>query len=415
MESPGTEVARMTKPLDGVRVVEIGSFVFGPVTSAVLADCGADVVKVEHPMGGDPVRRAAAWGVPAKVDDIAYIFEFSNRGKRSVALDVAHPDGYEVFLRLIDTADVFLSNFLAATRHKLRVAPEDLLARNPRLVYARASGRGPRGPRSDLGGFDALNYWVQSGAALSATPPGHPFPLAMPGPGFGDVQSGMALAGGIGMALFRRERTGEGVVVDTSLLGAGLWAMGLTLMGASLTGRDMLDHQQHTGIGNPLVNTYRTSDGRFIALVWMQPDRYWPEFCLTVGREAWLADERFVDSAARRDNADALISLLDELFAERPFEEWCEILSRQEGQWETVNTPGMVLADEGARANGYIQRVDHEGEAELTFVAAPVQFDEEPATITRAPELGAHTDEVLAGIGLTADEIAELRDRGAIG
>lgn len=405
----------MTKPLEGVRVLEMGTFVFAPATTAVLADWGAEVVKIEHPTGGDPARNIAAWGVPAKVDGVGYVFEFSNRNKRAVALDVTQPEGYEVLLRLVDTTDVFVTNLLPTTQRNLQIQPDDLLDRNPSIIYARASGQGVRGPRAETAGFDAMTYWARSGASIGVTPPEHPFPLAMPGPGFGDVQAGMALAGGIGTALFRRERTGEGGVVDVSLLGAGLWAMGVTLSGIGLTGRETLEHQYHTEAPNPLVNTYRTSDGGYIALVFLQPDRYWPEFCLTVGKDEWLADERFIDVSARSENADALIALLDELFAERTFEEWCELLSRQSGPWDVVNTPGRALVDADAVANGYVQRVEDDGDANVTLVAAPVQFDEEVPSLGRAPVLGTDTDDVLSGIGLPSDEIARLREAGAVG
>jgi crotonobetainyl-CoA:carnitine CoA-transferase CaiB-like acyl-CoA transferase len=405
----------MTKPLDGIRVLEMATFVFGPSTSAVLADWGAEVVKIEHPVGGDPVRKVAAWGVPANVDGVRYIYEFNNRGKHSVSLDVSQPDGYEVFLRLVDSSDVFLTNFLASTRRKLKIEPADLMARNPRIVYARATGQGVRGPQAEGSGFDAMTYWARSGASIGVTPPEDAYPLAMPGPGFGDVQSGMALAGGVGTALFHRERTGKGSVVDVSLLSAGLWAMGLTLLGASLTGTDTLEHQSHTAVQNPLVNAYRTSDGGFIQLVFLQPDRYWPEFCILVDKDDWLADERFIDADARRENADVLIPMLDELFLKHTFDEWCDILSRQDGQWDVINTPGRALVDPDGLANGFICHVKNGDRGTIPIVTAPVQFDEEPATPSRAPDAGVDTEDVLTRLGLTGDELARLRASGVVG
>ena len=405
----------MTNPLDGVRVVELGTFVVAPSCAAALADWGADVVKIEHPSAGDPARYVAAWGVPALVDDVGYIFEFSNRSKRSVTIDVAHPEGYEVFLRLIASADVFVTNLLPAARRKLRIEPDQLMAHNPRLIYGRVSGQGIRGPQAEMGGFDAMTYWARSSASMSVTPGDYPYPLAMPGPGFGDVQTGMNLAGGIGTALYLREKTGTGHVVDVSLLASGIWQMGLTLLGASLTGRDMLAQQSHFDIQNPVVNTYRTSDGFFIQLVFLQSDRYWPEFCLTVGKEDWLGDERFVDADARAANAEACILLLDELFSRYTLAEWTEILNRQRGQWDIVNTPGRVLHDADAIANGYLHRVEHDGTAVITLATAPVQFGEESATPRRAPKLGAHTEEVLTELGVSSEERARLRDAEVTG
>jgi crotonobetainyl-CoA:carnitine CoA-transferase CaiB-like acyl-CoA transferase len=224
----------------------------------------------------------------------------------------------------------------------------------------------------------------------------------------------MALAGGIGTALFHRERTGKGSVVDVSLLSAGLWAMGLTILGAGLTGSETLQHQSHEAVQNPLVNTYRTRDGGYIQLVFLQPDRYWPEFCVLVERDDWLADERFVDAAGRRDNADVLIPMLDQLFLEHTFDEWCDILSRQDGQWDVVNTPGHALVDPDGLANGYICHVESDGGATIPIVTAPVQFDEEPATPGRAPEPGADTEDVLGRLGLNSRELARLRGSGVV-
>jgi crotonobetainyl-CoA:carnitine CoA-transferase CaiB-like acyl-CoA transferase len=401
--------------LGGVKVLEMGTFVFAPAAAAVLSEWGADVVKIEHPRVGDPARNTSGWGVPTHVDGVGFIFEFNNRGKRSVALDAAHPEGREVFLRLVDNADVFLTNFLPVTRRKLGIDIDDVLARNPAVVYALASGQGHRGPQAEMGGFDAMTYWARSGAAIGVSPPEHPFPLAMPGPGFGDVQAGMALAGGVAAALYQRAQTGRGSVVDVSLLAAGMWAMGLTLMASSLTGSETLEHQYHAAPPNPLVNTYRTSDGGYISVVFLQPDRYWPEFCVLVGKDEWLADERFMDVPSRRTHSHALVALLDELFATRTFNQWCDILAQQEGQWDIVNSPGRALADPDAIANGYLQVVEHGGQATLTSVAAPVQFDRQVAIIKRAPTLGAHTDAVLAEIGLDTTAIAALRSGGAIG
>jgi crotonobetainyl-CoA:carnitine CoA-transferase CaiB-like acyl-CoA transferase len=404
----------MTKPLEGIRVIDVGSFVFGPATSVVLADWGAEVIKIEHPRGGDPVRGVRAWGVPNSVDGVKFVFEFSNRGKKDLALDIGSPGGYDILMRLVDSADVFITNFLPTTRRKLGIDADDIRRRKPSIVYGRATGQGTRGPQAEDPGFDAMTYWARSGAAIGVTPPEWEYPLAMPGPGFGDVQSAVALAGGIGTALFHRERTGQGSVVDVSLLSAGVWAMGMTYLAAAAVGEDVLQHQGHTNVENPLVNSYRTRDGDYINLVFLVPDRYWTEFCTTVGREDWLKDDRLADLDARRENADYCVQLLNELFAERTLDEWCEILSRQSGQWDIVNSPGRASRDPDALANGYVQRIPNEGAADVHLVASPVQFDEEMPALRRAPALGADTDEILAGIGMSSEDISRLRQAGTV-
>lgn len=404
----------MTAPLEGVRVLEVAIFAFVPSAVGILSDWGADVLKVEHPVMGDPGRGTAAWGVPADVNGVSHLWEVPNRGKRGMTLDIATAEGKDILMKLVDESDVFVTNFLPPARRKLGIEPADIMGRNPRIIYARGSAQGPKGDQFERGGFDGVTYWTRSGASLGVTPPENPVPLAMPGPGFGDLQSGMALAGGIGTALYHRERTGKGTVVDVSLMSMGLWAMGMTISGTSVLDADSLPHQYHRNSTNPLVNEYRTRDGGFIAMAFLQSDRYWPEFCVLVDRLDWLADERFSDSATRAEHSEALVTLLDELFLERDLTEWQELLSKQDGQWDTVLQAGQVQYDTQARANGYVQRIEHDGEGKVVLVPAPVQFDEEAPVLGRAPIFSEHTEEVLRAQGLSDDEIADLRTRGVI-
>ena len=267
---------------------------------------------------------------------------------------------------------------------------------------------------AERGGFDGITYWTHTGASMGVSPPESQVPLAMPGPGFGDLQTGVALAGGVGTALYQRERTGEGVIVDVSLMSMGLWAMGMTISGTSVLDADTLPHQHHSGSTNPLVNEYRTKDGSFIALAFLQSDRYWPEFCVLVERYEWLADERFTDSAGRAAHSEALIALLDELFLERDLAEWHELLAKQDGQWDTVLPAGQLQHDAQAQANGYVQRVEHAGDGKIVLVAAPVQFDGQPPKLGKAPIFGADTDDVLKAHGLDDAAIDDLRARKII-
>ena len=405
----------MPGPLDGVRVLEVASFVFVPASAAILADWGADVLKIEHPSWGDPVRQVAAWGVPARVKGVSHLFEVGNRGKRALGLDINTDEGRDILMSLVDTADVFVTNLLPAARTKLGIEPEDVLGRNPRIVYGRGTAQGPRGPLAGKGGFDGITYWGRSGAAIGVTPPGQDFPSPMPGPGFGDLQSGMALAGGIGAALYQRERTGVGTIVDVSLMSAGMWAMGMTISGASVLDADELPHQGHFQSPNPLTNQYRTKDGHFIALGFLQADRYWPEFCMVVDHLEWIADERFATLESRAENAEACVAMLDDLFAARTLAEWVEVLSRQQGQWDVFLKAGRVRYDEQVQANDYAQLVEHDDDGKIVLVPAPAQFGGEVTRLGRGPALGADTDDVLTELGLDAAAIAELRERGIVG
>ena len=404
----------MAGPLDGVRVLEVAIYAFAPSATAILGDWGADVLKVEHPVLGDPGRNTAAWGVPADVHGVSHLWEVTNRGKRAMTLDIATPEGKAILLELVDESDVFVTNFLPPARRKLGIEPEDIFARNPGIVYARGSAQGPRGALSERGGFDGISYWGRTGAAIGVTPPGTDVPLAMPGPGFGDLQSGVALAGGITAALYQREKTGAGVVVDVSLMSMGLWAMGMTISGTSVLDVDELPHQYHADSTNPLVNNYRTKDDHLVCLAFLQSDRYWPEFCVAVDKLDWLGDERFTDSPDREANRGALIELLDELFAEKTLAEWEDILSAQDGQWDVLIPAGQVQHDLQAQANGYVQRVEHEGDGTIVLVPAPAQFDGVAPVLGRAPTFGADTDEVLRSQGVTDDAIADLRSRRII-
>ena len=405
----------MTQVLDGIRVLEVALYAYVPIAGAILADWGADVVKVEHPEYGDPMRGTAAWGIPAYTNGFAYLYELSNRGKRAMAVDLKVPEGLEVVLRLAEQADVFMTNFLPSARRSLGIDVADVMGRNPRIVYARGNGQGARGPDADRGGFDGISYWSRSGAAISATPPEETWPNAMPGPGFGDVQSGMALAGGIAAGLLYRERTGRGVVVDGSLLAMGMWAMQPTIVAADLVGLPQLPYPDREVPPNPLANTYRTSDGRFIMLAMLQSDRYWAELCTTMGRPDLAGDQRFATAEARESNTKECTAILTEVFATLPLEEWRIRLASQEGQWDVVNLPGELEKDPQVVANGYLQEVSYGDGRSITLVPAPVQFDEEPGQLGPAPQHGAHTDEVLLELGLDWDEIIQLKLTGAVG
>jgi crotonobetainyl-CoA:carnitine CoA-transferase CaiB-like acyl-CoA transferase len=274
-----------------------------------------------------------AYGVKPGEGGVTYLWEVLNRGKRSIGIDIATDDGRELLLSLCEGADVFVTNFLAPARQKLGIEPADVMARNPRIIYARATGHGPKGPDADKGGYDGVSFWARSGVSIAAMSPENQFPVPLPGPAYGDIQSGAHLAGGIAAALFQRERTGQGAIVDVSLFGSGLWALQPTIAGAHASGQDRLAPLDRRRPANPVWNVYRTSDGQFLALSMLEGDRHWPGFCEAVGRPELIADERFVTADAREANNEACVEILDELFAARTLAEWKEILGRQDGPW----------------------------------------------------------------------------------
>ncbi len=404
----------MTPVMDGVKVIEVAIYAFVPAAGAVLADWGADVVKVEHPSSGDPLRGLVAYGVKPGDGGVNCLWEVLNRGKRSVGIDLATKEGLELLLTLVEGADVFLTNFLQPARHKLGIDVDDIMARNPRIIYARGTGHGPAGPDADKGGYDGVSFWARSGVSVAAMPPGAQYPVALPGPAYGDIQSGVHLAGGIAAALYQRERTGKGMLVDTSLLGAGLWAMQPAIAGAYVAGVEQLAPLDRRRPPNPLWNVYRTSDGRFLTLSMLDADRYWPGFCLAAGCPELAADDRFGTTADRLANIEECVDLLDSLFAEHTLEEWSRILGNQDGPWSATQTPRGVLDDVQAQVNSYVQVVKYDNGATLPLVQAPAQFDGTAATLTPAPAHGADTDEVLLEAGLDWDDVLALKVSGAI-
>src|ERR1700742_5024584 len=300
------------RPLEGIRVLEVAMYGFVPAAGAVLAECGADVIKVEHAVTGDPQGGLRQTGMLRVEGDPNLNIEHANRGKRSIGLDMSVPEGKEVLYELARRADVFLTSFLPGTRERFGIDVEDIRAVNRKIVYARVSALGPRGEESTRGGYDMTAFWCRAGTAATITPAGMPGMIAPPGPAYGDTISGTNLAGGIAAALLKRERTGEPSVVDVSLLGSGLWSMGHTVaLTKHLNQRlEAPPPGVHGSPINPLVGVYPTADDRYISFVMMQPTKFWADVCHHVDLPDLADDPRFatVESvAANTSDAVALV------------------------------------------------------------------------------------------------------------
>lgn len=400
----------MSGPFEGVRVLEVAAWTFVPGAGAIMADLGADVVKVEPP-GGDP-QRALDNSLNAGDSAPKPYVEIPNRGKRSITVDLRIPAGQRVLHRLADRADVFLTSYLPAVRQRLRLDVDDLLATNPRLIYVRGSGWGSRGSMTNVGGFDMAAAWAAAGTQHKLTPPGSDEPITQPA-AFYDLQGSNSIAGAVAMALFRRERTGRGAVIDVSLLNTGMWAMSPDLFAAA---QGELPRQNRLSANNPIVNTYRAKDDRWLNLVCLQSDRFWVELCGLLGRDDLAADARFADAAQRYNNRTACIAELDATFATRTLAEWQTALADFSGVWSTAATFNEVRHSEQVAANGYLpELIGHDG-TPFQLVAPPYQFDEQPSRPRGpAPEVGQHTEEVLLEIGLSREEIGAWQAQGVFG
>ncbi|GAB3008674.1 CaiB/BaiF CoA transferase family protein [Mycobacterium bourgelatii] len=399
------------RPLEGIRVLEVAMYGFVPSAGAVLAEWGADVVKVEHAVTGDPQRGLRQTGMLRVEGDPNPNIEHANRGKRSIGLDMSVPEGKEVLHELARRSDVFLTSFLPDARRKFGIDVDDIRAVNPKIIYARGSALGPRGSESDKGGYDMTAFWCRAGTAATITPMGYEGMVNPPGPAFGDTISGTNLAGGIAAALLKRERSGEPSVVDVSLLGSGVWSMGHTVALTNHLGQ--LLHAPPAGVHgspiNPLVGVYPTADGRHISLVMMQPGKYWADVCKHIERPELIDDPRFADAEKIAANTAEAVEILKKVIATRTLAEWSERFATLAGPWAPVQDTLQVAADPQIRANEYIVRA-----GELDLAANPVQFDVTAPQTGPAPGFAEQTDEILLELGLDWDRIIELKTAGAV-
>ena len=400
----------MPGPMEGVRVVELGFWVAGPSAGGILADWGADVVKIEPP-DGDPFRGLFLRGLGVDVP-INPPFELDNRGKRSIALNYAEPRGREIALELVDRADVFLTNIRPGALERAGLDYASLAARNPRLVYASVTGYGLTGPDRDRAAFDIGAFWSRTGIAAALTPAGTDPPYQRGA--MGDHTAGITAVAGISAALLARNHTGRGQLISTSLLRLGIFTLGWDTniklrMGASAT------PMTRTKTPNPLISCYHGSDGRWFWLLGLQGDRLWPDLIRAIGRPDLLDDARFCNLSGRRENCPELVRELDAVFATKPTSEWAEMFDREGVWWAPVQTIDEVVDDPQAIACGAFVDVPLPEGGSARMVSSPVDFSETPwAPRAATPELGQHTEEILLELGYDWDAIARLKEEKVI-
>lgn len=407
----------MIKVMQGIRVLEVAQFTFVPAAGAILADWGADVIKIEHPVRGDTQRGFLNMG-GVTLDPLRHtLFEHPNRGKRSVGIDTATAEGQELLYELAKTADVFLTNFLPQVRQRNKFDVEHIRAANPDIIYARGSAYGNKGPERHVGGFDGTAFWSRSGIAYSMTPEELEGPLSQGIPAFGDSIGGMFIAGGISAALLHREKTGEALELDVSLLSTAWWASGATVSQVMETGVLTRNTMPISGgsTRNPFMGNFRTSDGGTINLCMVSPTGLIADTFEKVGAPEAANDPRFADVPLLIENAGAASDILVKAFAAKPFAYWREHLKSLKGQWAPVQSFEDLLTDQQSIANDMIIEVEGgDGGAPLRLVRGPVQFNGEALETTRSPQASEHTELVLMELGLEWDRIEALKASGAI-
>ena len=395
-------------PLEGVRVVEVANWMAAPGAAALLADMGADVVKVE-PLGGDAVRGVVRQPEVDPPVDASFLTD--NRGKRGVAVALDRPEGAAVVRRLVQTADVFVCNLLGRRQEKFGLDAASLAAVNPRLVHATLTGYGLTGPEAARPGYDITAFFGRAGITHSITPPGSWAPR--PRPAQGDHAAALALVVAVLGALRLVERTGEGQVVDVNLFATAAWTMATDLSATLVDGLEPRTSgrlERH----HALQDAFRTADDRFL-LLFMPEAHWWPRFCELVGRPDWATDPRFATLEARKADMPALTALLDELFAARTLAAWGELFDAARFIWGPAATVSELAADPHAAATGMFPTVEHPVHGPVRTVGAPLRI--EGADIGPrgpAPEVGQHTREVLEEAGLTAAEVDALLADGVV-
>lgn len=398
--------------LQGIKVVELAQWMAVPAAAAVLGDWGADVIKIEDPLGGDPLRGYVETRPDYPKTEINGAFELDNRNKRSVAINLRQELGQEIAHRLVKEADIFLTSFRNKSLDNLRMSYDCLSAANPSLIYVKLTGYGETGPDAERPGFDRSAYYARSGIQDTLREPEAP-PNCMR-PAFGDhMATGFLVAATLG-ALWHRERNGIAQQVSVSLYHCGVWQIG-TDMQVSLISGKAIPRASRNAPGNALTNHYKTKDGKWLVLAMPQSQKYWPKFCKAVEREDLELDPNYVSHQLRAQNSASLVSVLDDTFATKTYMEWKKALDEYGCVFGLIQTTSEVVSDPQAWESGIFTSIEHPTAGKTNLISAPGRFSKTPARVrTSAPEVGQHTEAVLLESGYTWDDIARLREGQAI-
>jgi len=399
-------------PLEGVKVVELSTWAVVPCACEIMGDWGADVIKIEHPDGGDPTRgwSGPGWLPPSSPIGVGWIAD--NRSKRSIALDLSKEDGRGIAYKLVEKADVFASNLQEPSLQKLRMDYDTLKQINPRVVYAHITGYGRKGPKWDKPGFDYSAFWASSG--IMSLIGEKDSPPAFQRPAMGDHMTTGYLTAGILAALHARDRLGIGQRVDISLMGTGLWIDSWQTQATLLTNEDAKQVSQKE-MPNPMFNIYRTKDGRWFIFVMLFPDRFWPSFCRALDIAHLEHDPRFKTTEKRAENCKELISIIEEVIATKTSKEWVPIFDQHELVWAYVHTIKSALEDPQTEANQFVVEIEHPELGNMRMLNSPVSFSETPSSSKMPPPLlGQHAEEILLSIGYDWDDILRFKDKGVV-
>ena len=395
------------RALEGIKIVEVTQWVAAPAAGAILADWGADVVHIEHPVRGDAMRGITSVGGLG----IDWLFELDNRNRRSMTLDISKKQGQAVLYRLLEKSDVFITSLRPSELERYNLEYSALSELNPRLIFASLTGYGRKGPDRERRGYDVNAFWARSGFMASIREPD--MPPVFPRGGMGDHTTSIALACGITTVLFAREKTGVGQEVDVSLYNTGVWVLSVDVSCALATGEyPPLRKRSETPA---MTNVYRTKDDKWIYFAHLQQDPYWSAFCQALGIEHIVNDDRFNTMEYRIMHNDELFTMVEQAMAKRALDEWRTILDKNGLIYAPVLDASDVARDEQAWANDYFTTAEHPALGSIKLVANPIKLSKMPSSIrTTAPELGQHTEEVLLANGYSWSDIAAPKEQGAI-